>query len=142
MINRDSTKTLARIATMTDVDALRRILDNTITLYGPDDEVALAVHRRLEELRGPIGVIEDEYMVMRDATIEVVGRDPRLKTLLDNRGPIDALVALMEKPPSAAFHKLIDRGRYRDTAEAIVDRHADYFPATAVATARARLRDA
>lgn len=147
MTNRNNARTLATYATSRDIDALKRILDNairlygnTITLYGPGNVVAVAARERLVEM--PIAVITAEYHAMHRATIAMVTRAPRLNTLLTKRGTIGALIHLMQKSPSEAFGKLIAAGRKDETAEAIVVRHAAYFPATAVATARARLSEA
>jgi hypothetical protein len=135
----DFTKTLAVIAATSDVGKIKQIIANTLKKYGPDHEVVVACRARIDELLDEEGEMAEEYEAMRQATIEVTGSDCRLTTLRRNRGPIAAVKALLAKPPSDAFHKLVAAGRTDETVEAIADRHPEHFTPAEVAEACKRL---
>ncbi|MGO7967131.1 hypothetical protein ACC720_27105 [Rhizobium ruizarguesonis] len=140
----EETKALARIATTSDPDALRRVATNA---RGKSEIVEKAALRRLATVsaRHAPGTVEHDCWAMVHAVEELrrlngrkVSRMNRMRPKIEREGEIAALeyCALNH---TEGFTEVMDYGTPELTAEAIVLRHKDTFSKAALAAARARL---
>jgi hypothetical protein len=136
---KDFSKPLAFIAKATDVATLKQIIENTKKLHGEDCIVVRAARERIAVLLGSLGVLRDEFEVMRQTVIKVTGNERRLSRLLKHRDVIGALEYLMAQPITEGFRRMVEGDCVEQTAEAIVLRHPGHFSQAAISAAHARL---
>jgi hypothetical protein len=139
----------AKIAGMTDQDGLRSLMANARRL-GRDDVYWLAFKRlcSLEGMRFDDPLEREFYDVLNayeELLTEKNGRTTkanRTRQKLKNKGLGQCLIDWAVGPQTEGFKLLTGKGLAQLTAEYLLVKYRERFPASAVAAARQRLRDA
>ena len=138
-----------KIAKMTDATLLRSLMENARRL-GRDDTYWLAFRRlcALEGMAFDDPLERDFYDVLNayeELLTEKNGRTTkanRTRQKLKNKGVKQCLIDWAVGPPTEGFNFLAKQGLVELTAEYLVVKYEDRFPATVVEAAKMRLRDA